>query len=57
MKVLIEYFNKIVDCFQIAQVVVVDVNTDAEVQASIPAVNDLEVTKLERAEQCLNAVP
>ena len=46
MKELVEYFDKVVNCFKVCQVVVVKVNTDAEVQASIATVHYLEVTEL-----------
>ena len=46
MKEFVEYFDKVVDCFEIGQVVVIKVNTDTEIQTSIATVHYLEVTEL-----------
>ena len=46
MEELIEHFNKVVNCFKVGQVVVIKINTDAEIQPSIATVHNLEVTKL-----------
>lgn len=40
------HLHKVVDGLQVRQVVVVDVHADAEVEASIASVNDLEVPEL-----------
>lgn len=44
------HLHEVVDGLQIRQVVVVDVHTDAEVEAGVASVNDLEVPEL-RAER------
>ena len=46
MKEFVEYFDKVVDCFEIGQVVVIEVNTDTEIEASIATIHYLEVTEL-----------
>ena len=46
MKEFVEYFDKVVDCFEIGQVVIIEVNTDTEIEASIAAIHYLEVTEL-----------
>jgi len=46
MEVFIKDLNKVVDSLQIAEVVVVDIYTDAEVQTSISAVHNFEVAEL-----------
>lgn len=46
MEVFVEHFDKVVYRFQVAQVVVANVDADAEVQARVPPVDDLEVTEL-----------
>ena len=43
---LIQYFHKIVDSLEIAEVVVLEVQTEAEVQTSVSSVDNLEVTEL-----------
>lgn len=48
MEVFVEHFDKVVNGFEIAQVVIIHVHTDAEIQASIAAINDFEVAELER---------
>jgi len=42
------YLNKVVNSFQVSQVIVCHIHTDAEVQAGVPPVNDLEVSELWR---------
>lgn len=46
MEVFVQHFDEIVDRLQVAQVVVVDVDADAEVETGVPAVHDFEVTEL-----------
>ena len=46
MKEFVEYFDKVVDCFEIGQVIVIEVNTDTEIETSIAAIHYLEVTEL-----------
>ncbi len=48
MKVLVEHFYEIVDGLQVAEVVVVDVHADAEVEACVAAVDDFKIAKLWR---------
>lgn len=47
MEVFIQNLHKIVNSLQITQVVIVNVNTDAEVESSIAAINDFKVAELE----------
>lgn len=46
MEIFIEYFYEVVYCFQVAQIIVIDVDTYTEVQASVPAVHYLKVAEL-----------
>lgn len=46
MEVFVQHFHEIVNGFEITQVVIVDVYTDAEIQASVAAINDFEVAEL-----------
>ena len=46
MKIFVENFNKVVNGFEVRKVVVGDVNTDAEVEASVATVDYLEIPKL-----------
>jgi len=48
VKVLVEHFYEIVDGLQVAEVVVVDVHADAEVEACVAAVDDFKIAKLWR---------
>ena len=48
VKVLIQDLNKVVNCFKVIQVVVIDIHTDTEVQTSIPSVDNLEVPELHK---------
>ena len=43
---LIQDLHKVVDGLQVAEVVVLQVQTEAEVQPSVPSVDNLEVTEL-----------
>lgn len=52
MEVFVENFNEIMNCFEIAQVVIVHVHTNAEIEASIPSVYNLEVAELEIDKRC-----
>ena len=47
------YLNKIVNRFQVGQVVVVDIHAEAEEEASVPPVHNLEGSKLQQ--QCDSA--
>lgn len=53
VEVLVEHLHEVVDGLQVAEIVVVHVHADAEVQPCVAPVHDLEVTELE-AEICLN---
>lgn len=44
------HLHKVVDGLQVGQVVVVDIHTDAEVEAGVASVNDLEVPELRSRE-------
>lgn len=46
VEIFVEDFNKVVDCFEVAQVIVVDVDADAEVEAGIATVHNFEVAEL-----------
>lgn len=46
VKVFVENFDEIVNRFEITQVVIIHVHTDAEIEASISAVYDFEVSEL-----------
>lgn len=46
MEILVENFNKIVNSFEITQIVIIHVDTDAEVETSVAAINDFKVAKL-----------
>merc|ERR1712071_30391 len=48
VEVFVKNLNKVVNGFQVAQVVVVDIDADAEVQTCVPAVHDLEVAELNK---------
>ena len=48
---LIQYLHKVVDGLKIAEVVVLKVKTEAEVQTSISSVDNLEVTELVEQER------
>ena len=50
MEELIEYLYKVVNGLEVSQVVVVKVNTDAEVETSVATVDNLEITKLYKIE-------
>ena len=44
---MITYLYKVVDGFQVEQVVITNINTEAEVEACVAAVHNLEVAELE----------
>ena len=48
MEVLVEHLDKVVDGLEVVEVVVADVDTDAEVEPGISAVDDLEVAELHK---------
>ena len=47
----ISYLHKVMDALQVGQVIICDIHTDAEVQACIPPVDDLEIPELQRQRQ------
>lgn len=48
VEVFIEYLDKIMYCLQIAQIIVVHIDTYAEVQTRISAINNFEIAKLQK---------
>jgi len=48
MEVFIQDFDKVVNGFQVSQVVVIDINTNAEVESSVSSIDNLEVSKLNK---------
>lgn len=48
VEIFVEHFHKVVDRFQVGQVVVCDVDADAEIQPSVTSIDDLEITKLKQ---------
>lgn len=48
VEVLIQHFDEVMYSFKVAQVVVIYVDADAEVEPRIAPVNDLEVAKLDQ---------
>lgn len=46
MEVFVEYFYKVMNGLQIAQVIVVDIHTDAEVETRIASIYNFEIAKL-----------
>jgi len=48
VKIFIEDLDKVVDCLQVVKIVIIDVDTDAEVEAGIATVDNLEVSKLDK---------
>ena len=48
VKIFVENFNKVVDGLQVVEIVIVDINADAEVEAGIATVDNLEVSKLDK---------
>jgi hypothetical protein len=55
VKVFVQHFHEIVNGFEITQVVIVHVHTDAEIEASIAAINDFEVAELRGKSEILLA--
>lgn len=53
VEVLVQDLHKVVDRFQIRQIVVTHVHTDAKIEASIPSIHDFEISELE----CTMLVP
>lgn len=47
MEIFIEHLNEIMDCLQIIQIIVGNVNANAEIQSRITSINNFEVSKLE----------
>lgn len=54
VEVLVEHLDEVVYRLQVGQVIVVHVDTDAEVQASVSSVDDLKVAKLCGQEKAIN---
>ena len=48
MEVLVQHLDKVVYGLEVVQVVVAHVNADAEVEAGVAAVDDLEVAELDK---------
>lgn len=46
MEVLVEHLHKVVNCFQVIEIVVRDVYANAEVQTGVSSIHDFEVAKL-----------
>ena len=46
MKILIKNFHKVVNGLKVVEVVIIDIDADAEVETSIASVDNLEVSKL-----------
>lgn len=46
MKIFIQHFHKVMNRFEIAQVVIIDVHTNAEIQTSIASIDDFKVPEL-----------
>ena len=46
MKILIKNFHKVVNGLKVVEVVITDIDADAEVETSIASVDNLEVSKL-----------
>ena len=42
------YLNKVMNSLKVGQIVILHVNTDTEVETSIPSVNYLEIMKLQK---------
>jgi len=49
VKVFVQHFHEIMNRLEITQVVIINVHTDAEIEASIAAVHNLKVAKLEKS--------
>ena len=47
VEVFIEHFNKVMNCLQVAEIIVIYINADAEVQSCISSVHNFKVAKLE----------
>lgn len=46
MEIFVEHFDKVVDGFQVAKIVVVDVDAYAKVETRIATIDNFEVTEL-----------
>lgn len=46
MEIFVEHFDEVMNGFQIGQIIVGDVDTNAEIQAGISAIYYLEITEL-----------
>jgi hypothetical protein len=46
VEVFVEHFHEIMNRLEITQIVIIHVHTDAEIQASVAAIDDFEVAKL-----------
>ncbi len=48
MEILVENFDEVMNGFEVKQVVVRDINTNAKVEASISPINDLKVAEFNK---------
>jgi len=48
VKVFVQHLHKVVDGLEVVKVIVTDVDTDAEVEASVPAINYFEVPEFDK---------
>lgn len=46
MEVLVQHFDEVMNGFQITEIVIVDIDTNAEIESSVTTINDLKVPKL-----------
>jgi len=46
VEVFVQYFDEIMNCFQVHQIVILDVDAYAKVEPRVPPVHDLEVSEL-----------
>lgn len=47
MEVFVQYLNEVMNSFQVAEIIVVHIDANTKVQASISTINNFEITKLE----------
>jgi len=47
VEILIKNFYEIVNSLQVTKIVVTDVNTNTEIESSIPSINDFIISKLQ----------
>lgn len=46
VEVLVQYFDKVMNSLQVAEIIVINVYADTEVQSGVPSVDYLEISKL-----------